>query len=137
MRVTFVTHCNHMSKGSFHLTGKKQMWFLFLRKGTITNLIIIVIHNNTTTDSQKSPTSTCYIIFIGVYKNFTYCESSFSFFSHIIHIPSKKTILVWSIDTSVPLFGIKFCCLLLFALFFSWICHYSISFISFLEHYHT
>ena len=41
------------------------------------------------------------------------------FFSTVTHVPSKQTSLVWSVDTGVTVFGIKFCilysvCLILF-----------------------
>ena len=32
----------------------------------------------------------------------------FFFYSEIIHLPNKHTTLVWSLDVSVPLFGVKF-----------------------------
>ena len=35
------------------------------------------------------------------------CQVLF-FYSEIIHLPSKHTTLVWSLDVSVPLFGVKF-----------------------------
>ena len=46
------------------------------------------------------------------------CQVLF-FFSSVTHLPSKHTSLVWSVDTSVRLFGVKFCilyavCLVLF-----------------------
>ena len=37
----------------------------------------------------------------------TVCQVLF-FYSEIIHLPSKHTALVWSLDVSVPLFGVKF-----------------------------
>ena len=37
----------------------------------------------------------------------TVCQVLF-FFSQLIHIPSMKTVIVWSIDTSVSLSGMKF-----------------------------
>ena len=48
----------------------------------------------------------------------TICHAMF-FYSTIIHLPSKRSALVWSVDTNIPLFGIKFSilfatCLLLF-----------------------
>ena len=35
------------------------------------------------------------------------CQVLF-FYSEIVHLPSKHTTLVWSLDVSVPLFGVKF-----------------------------
>ena len=48
----------------------------------------------------------------------TVCQVLF-FFSSVTHLPSNHTILVWSVDTGVVLFGVKFCilygvCLILF-----------------------
>ena len=48
----------------------------------------------------------------------TVCQVLF-FFSSVTHLPSKETTLVWSIDTGVKLFGVKFCilysvCLIIF-----------------------
>ena len=40
----------------------------------------------------------------------TVCQVLF-FFSSVTHLPSKHTILFWSVDTGVELFGIKFCIL--------------------------
>ena len=40
----------------------------------------------------------------------TVCQVLF-FFSSVTHHPSKHTTLVWSVDTGVKLFGIKFCIL--------------------------
>ena len=37
----------------------------------------------------------------------TVCQVLF-FYSEIIHLPSKHTTLVWSLDVSVPLFGVKY-----------------------------
>ena len=37
----------------------------------------------------------------------TVCQVLF-FYSEIIHLPSKDVTLVWSLDVSVPLFGVKF-----------------------------
>ena len=49
----------------------------------------------------------------------TVCQVLF-FFSTVIHFPSKHTSSVWSVDTGVAVFGVKFCilfsvCLILFA----------------------
>ena len=46
-------------------------------------------------------------------------SSTLFFYSTITHLPSKHTILVWSVDANVPLFGVKFTilfivCLILF-----------------------
>ena len=48
----------------------------------------------------------------------TVCQVLF-FFSSVTHLPSNHTTLVWSVDTAVMLFGVKFCilysvCLILF-----------------------
>ena len=48
----------------------------------------------------------------------TVCQVLF-FFSSVTHLPSNHTTLVWSVDTAVVLFGVKFCilysaCLILF-----------------------
>ena len=48
----------------------------------------------------------------------TVCQVLF-FFSSVTHLPSNHTTLVWSVDTGVVLFGVKFCilysvCLILF-----------------------
>ena len=48
----------------------------------------------------------------------TVCQVLF-FFSSVTHLPSNCTTLVWSVDTGVVLFGVKFCilysvCLILF-----------------------
>ena len=48
----------------------------------------------------------------------TVCQVLF-FFSSVTHLPSNHTTLVWSVDTGVVLFGVKFCilysvCLVLF-----------------------
>ena len=40
----------------------------------------------------------------------TVCQVLF-FFSSVIHLPSKHTIIFWSVDTSVKLFGVRFCIL--------------------------
>ena len=50
----------------------------------------------------------------------TVCQVLF-FFSTVTHFPSKDTSSVWSVDTGVAVFGVKFCilysvCLILFAL---------------------
>ena len=37
----------------------------------------------------------------------TVCHAIF-FYSTVIHLPSKHSTVVWSVDTSIPLFGIKF-----------------------------
>ena len=48
-------------------------------------------------------------IFLLSYTKFllTVCQVLF-FYSEVIHLPSKHITLVWSLDVSVPLFGIKF-----------------------------
>ena len=48
-------------------------------------------------------------IFLLSYTKFllTVCQVLF-FYSEIIHLPSKHTTLAWSLDVSVPLFGVKF-----------------------------
>ena len=50
----------------------------------------------------------------------TTCQVLF-FFSTVTHVPSNHTTLVWSVDTGVVLFGVKFCilysvCLILFVI---------------------
>ena len=40
----------------------------------------------------------------------TVCQVLF-FFSSVTHLPSNRTTLVWSVDTGVVLFGVKFCIL--------------------------
>ena len=45
----------------------------------------------------------------------TVCQVLF-FFSPVTHLPSKHTTLLWSVDTGVELFGVKFCILYIICL---------------------
>ena len=91
---------------------------------SITTLIIVVSRHSITIKrfTGHRAISVLATLFLMCFTNILSTTSSVLFsYSSITHLPSERTRLVWSVDASVPLFGIKFTllfivCLILFSL---------------------
>ena len=91
---------------------------------SITTLIIVVSRHSITIKrfTGHRAISVLATLFLMCFTNILSTTSNVLFsYSSITHLPSERTRLVWSLDASVPLFGIKFTllfivCLILFSL---------------------